>query len=411
MTSKKHLSKYILLGCLYVSQYIPVSFFYQALPVFLRQQGVALKAIGLLPLVSLPWMLKFIWSPIIDRYRFSQKQHYRPWIIICQSFLILTLVTAALLNIKENPIAMIVSLFVVGFFAATQDIATDALAVNLLSTEERGMGNSIQVAGSYLGGIIGGGGMLILLERLGWRNSLLMMAGFILLASIPIWLHEERVKTHQNQDKPGFKSLIRFLRRRGIWSWLIVLVVYTLGTRMASFMFQPLLVDRGFSLADIGLLTGVVGFSGSMIGAPIAGWLVTSLNRKRSLILIGILQAVAIAFYLLPALNIINQPVLYLACISVQMSLAMAYTTEYTVMMDNSNPETAGMDFTLQASFLSLSSIISGAIAGLIAEALGYISLFVISSAIALFSVLFIIKTFELKPLTQEEKIRELINR
>lgn len=87
--------------------------------------------------------------------------------------------------------------------------------------------------------------------------------------------------------------------------------------------------------------------------------LITPPGRKRSLILIGILQSVAIAFYILPALNIINQPILYLACISVQMTLAMAYTTEYTVMMDKSNPETAGMDFTLQASFLSLSSIIS----------------------------------------------------
>ena len=124
MASKQYLSEYILLGCLYVSQYIPVSFFYQALPVFLRQQGVALKAIGLIPLVSLPWMLKFLWPPLIDRYRFSQKQHYRPWIFICQSFLALTLIVAALLNIRENPVAMIVSLFVVGFFAATQDIAT-----------------------------------------------------------------------------------------------------------------------------------------------------------------------------------------------------------------------------------------------------------------------------------------------
>ena len=122
-------------------------------------------------------------------------------------------------------------------------------------------------------------------------------------------------------------------------------------------MFQPLLVDRGFSLADIVLLTGVIGFSASMVGAPIAGWLVTPLGRKRSLILMGILQSVAIAFYILPALNIINQPILYLACISVQMSLAMAYTSEYTVIMDKSNPETAGMDFTLQASFLSFSSM------------------------------------------------------
>lgn len=305
----------------------------------------------------------------------------------------MTLVVAALLNIRENPIAMIVSLFVVGFFAATQDIATDALAVNLLSVEERGMGNSIQVAGSYMGGIIGGGEMLILLERLGWRNSLLIMAGLILLASIPIWLHREQTNPITSEDKPGFKSLIQFCRRRGIWNWLAVLVMYTLGARMASFMFQPLLVDRGFSLADIGLLTGVIGFSASMVGAPIAGWLITPLGRRRSLILIGILQAVASAFYILPALNIINQPILYLACISVQMSLAMAYTVEYTVMMDKSNPETAGMDFTLQASFLSFSSIISGAIAGFLAEALGYIPLFLISIVITLFSVLFIIKT------------------
>ena len=343
-------------------------------------------------------MLKFLWSPIIDRYRLTRKQHYRPWIILCQSLLALTLVTAALLNIRENPIAMIVSLFIVGFFAATQDIATDALAVNLLSVEERGVGNSVQVAGSYLGGIIGGGGMLILLDRLGWRNSLLMMAGFIVLASIPIWLHREETKPVTSEEKPGFKALIQFCRREGIWTWLVILVVYTLGARMASFMFQPLLVDRGFSLADIGLLTGVIGFSASIVGAPFAGWLITPLGRKRSLILIGILQAFAIAVYILPALNIINQPVLYLACISVQMSLAMAYTTEYTVMMDKSELNTAGTDFTLQASFLSLSSIISGALAGYLAEALGYIPLFVISSAIALFSVAFIVKTFESKP-------------
>lgn len=76
----------------------------------------------------------------------------------------------------------------------------------------------------------------------------------------------------------------------------------------------------------------------------------------------------------------------------------MAYTTEYTVMMDKSELNTAGTDFTLQASFLSLSSIVSGAIAGYLAEALGYIALFAISSAISLFCVAFIVKTFESKP-------------
>lgn len=115
----------------------------------------------------------------------------------------------------------------------------------------------------------------------------------------------------------------------------------------------------------------------------------------------------AIAFYLFPAFKIVDRPVLYLACISVQTSLAMAYTTEYTVMMDKSNPQTAGTDFTLQASFLSLSSIISGGIAGFLADALGYVALFVISSVLTLISVLFIIKTFESKPLIEAETATE----
>ncbi|VEP18295.1 conserved membrane hypothetical protein [Hyella patelloides LEGE 07179] len=401
MTSKKNLTKFSLLGCLYVSQYIPIAFFYQALPVFLRQQGVALNAIGLLPLISLPWMLKFLWSPLVDRYSFSEHQHYRPWIIGCQSLLALTLIAVAFLNIEQNPMAMIISLFIVCFLAATQDIATDALAINLLSIEERGVGNGVQGAGNYLGAIIGGGGMLILLNRWGWQNSLLIMAMFTLLATLPIWLHQEKTQTNLRQEKPNFKALIKFCRRRGITSWLFILLTYSLGIRMATFMFQPLLVDLGLSLEEIGLLTGIIGFSAAMVGAPIAGFLITPLGRKRSLIIFGILQSLAIALYLIPGMKIVNAPLLYLACIIVQMTFSMASTAKFTVMMDRSELDTAGTDYTLQASFSTFSTIFASGIAGVMAEALGYVSLFIISLVISLASVALTAKTFAPKLSTQ----------
>lgn len=233
-------TKFVLLGCLYVSQYIPIAFFYQALPVFLRQQGVSLDAIGLLSLVSLPWMLKFLWSPIVDRYNFSDKQHYRPWIIVCQSLLAITLIICAFLNIEQNTVALIVSLILVCFLAATQDIATDALAIGLLTDKERGMGNGVQSAGNYLGAVIGGGGMLVLLNRLGWQNSVWTLAIFIVLASIPIWLHQETVRVPAKQNKPNFMALINFCRRDRMWLWLLVLLTYTLGARMSAAMFSPL---------------------------------------------------------------------------------------------------------------------------------------------------------------------------
>lgn len=357
-----------------------------------------MDAIGLLSLVSLPWMLKFLWSPIVDRYSFSTREHYRPWILGCQSLLAFTLVVCAFLDIEQNPSAMIVSLFLVCVLAATQDIATDALAIGLLSVQERGVGNGVQSAGNYLGAIIGGGGMLVLLGRLGWQVSLLTLALLILLASIPIWRHQEKPRTHAAAEKPNFSALVNFCRRRGMEHWLLILLTYTLGPRMATAMFQPLLVDLGFSLADIGLLIGIVGYSASMVGAPLAGFLIAPLGRKRSLVIFGLLQSVAIAVYLLPGMGITNLPWLYLACITVQLFLAMAYTAEFTVMMDKSALNTAGTDYTLQTSVLTLSSILAGTLGGLIAEAIGYASLFGVAMVIGLASVVYIARNFERTP-------------
>ena len=140
MINPKSLQKVGLLGSLYVSQFIPIAFLYKALPVLMRQRGASLEAICFLPLLTLPWMLKFLWSPPIDRYGFTRWGHYRFWIICFQPIVACTLVAFAFIDINTQLNLGFLCLVVICFVCASRDVATDALAVGLLEPHERGFG-------------------------------------------------------------------------------------------------------------------------------------------------------------------------------------------------------------------------------------------------------------------------------
>lgn len=385
-------SKWLLLSSLYVSQYIPIAFFYQALPTFLRQQGASLEVIGMIGFLAVPWMLKFLWAPYIDRIRFRWG-HYRIWIILFQSVLILNLILCAFLNLQAQLPLMLLCMLLVCFFAASQDIATDALTIGLLNQNERGMGNGIQSGGNFLGSIIGGGILLILLDRLGWTTSLLLLVGFMALSLLPILFHAETIFPAPTQ-KPGLQTLLKFFRLPGHWQWLLMLALYMTGGNMASGMIRPLMVDRGFSLTDIGWILGVVSFTAGLVGSLIAGWLITQWGRKRSLILFGILSAVTIATYFPIAFGSSNLALIYGSNILVAIAAGMGYTAILTVMMDYSRLETAGTDYTLQVSMIYFSGILAMALGGFIAQALGYVAMFAGCVGITLLSVVLIAKSF-----------------
>ena len=133
--------KLILLAALYAAQFIPTTFFIQTVPIFMRQQNMSLDAIGFLSFLILPSALKFLWSPFIDRYRIRGLGHYRGWIICFQVLLALVTFGCAFIDIRENFNILIICMFCAFLFSSSQDIATDALAVNLLEPQERGLGN------------------------------------------------------------------------------------------------------------------------------------------------------------------------------------------------------------------------------------------------------------------------------
>ncbi len=312
-------------------------------------------------------------------------------------------------------------------FSASQDIATDALAVGLLEPKERGLGNAVQSVGGSLRGAIGGGGMLILLNNWGWRNSLLTLALIMIVTLIPVLLHRERVLsadltrnvvnelsmgftdnssttsatksvTKQSSDSPlfisYFNTLINFCRLPGMGYWLLILLLYSASSSMAPTMFRPLLVDIGLSLSDIGWLLGIVGTIANMLGGIVAGLLIAPLGRKRSLIVFSSVWALTMMTYLLPAFGVTNLPVLYLVACAAFLTIGMMTTATFTIMMDKSTLESPGTDYTVQSSVGLLGSIGAAAISGVIAGAIGYRGVFAVSGAIAIISVLIIVKLF-----------------
>jgi Major Facilitator Superfamily. len=214
----------LLLFSLYWAQGLPVGFMTHALPVILRAQGVSLAHIGGFGLLMLPWSIKVFWAPWIDRHGSRSKGHYRSWIIPMQLLSVVVLVFLSFLPIQSLNEPMYLLLFFVALLSmnlvgATQDVATDGLAVNILKTDQQHWGNTFQVIGSRLGFIVGGGAVLWALDWLDWQATFLFLAALVFINTIPIFMYREPSKPplniksspeNDNNHKAYFRLVLRY---------------------------------------------------------------------------------------------------------------------------------------------------------------------------------------------------------
>jgi PAT family beta-lactamase induction signal transducer AmpG len=378
-----------LIAGLYVSQAIPLGFLIVAMPAILRRRGMGLELTGLLGALALPWLIKFLWAPLIDRFGSRRWGHYRSWIIPLQSLTVLVVAAVSQLDLQDGMLWLIVAGAVFMLSSATQDIATDGLAVHTVRPDERGKANGIQVGGYYFGQILGGGLVLVLFDRVGWTVALLTMAALLAMPLIPLLRFKEPA-THvaRKQTKVDFDALRRFTKRPGAGIWILILLVYRAGETMAMTMFNPMLVDGGLSLEAIGVTVGVIGSLGAFAGAIAGGWLITTIGRKTSLVLFGLMQALALCAYLVPAGGTFRPGAIYLVVLSVAFASGMATAALYTNMMDRCDPKTAATDFTLQQSLCAFGPLLGSSLSGFSAARFGYSMHFAICASLALASTL-----------------------
>jgi MFS family permease len=379
-----------LLGSLYFSQGLPFGFFTQALPVLLRNEGFSLGQIGLSSMLALPWALKFLWAPWVDRYSIARIGSRKSWILPLQLGSMSILLVLSLTS--HSTTLLMAAVLPLNLFAATQDIATDGLAVDMLAPNERGFANGLQVAGYRFGMLVGGGILLIVHDQLGAGGTFSSMAAMTALATLPILLTHE--PSREISILETRKKFSHFLRRSDASRLLLLIVAYKAGDAFATGMLRPYLTDSGLTLSDIGWLVGTVGFIAGLSGAMFGGVSMNRLTRKTALGVFGLLQAATVAGYAYISMGAPNIHALYALCAAEHFASGMATSALFTCMMDWCSRETSATDYTVQASAVVIATGIASTLAGFSAQYLGYFGHFSLSTTLAFGAVIAVWKLF-----------------
>ncbi|MDL2303181.1 MFS transporter [Dysgonomonas sp. OttesenSCG-928-D17] len=387
--------------CLYIAQSIPMSFFSTVIPVIMRQQNFSLETIGMLQLLKLPWILKFLWSPVVDRSTYKLND-FKRWIFSSELIYAVIIFAVSFLNFQTTPY-LIIGLVILSFIAsATQDIATDALAVISFSNKDKSLVNSMQSMGSFAGAMVGGGLLLLLYHKFGWGNLLPFLAIFVLIAVIPLIFFRTGQKGSIIKEKQAEKAtsndILGFFKQKGIWKQIVFLFLYYAGLIGILAMLKPMLVDNGYNMKEIGIMSGIIGTSIGCLASFGGGFVVRKIGRHAARILFAVCTlATAIYFCLLVTVLPINIATLHFGICILWGSYGMSVIVVYTTAMDCVRKGYEGTDFTIQTVITHLSGIIMGVSSGKIAAMITYKGLFVVEACIAAISLIFILLAFKLR--------------
>ncbi|MDO5017511.1 MAG: MFS transporter [Porphyromonas sp.] len=369
---------------LYIAQSVPMSFFAAVLPILMRQGNYSLTAIALIKLIKLPWIVKFMWSPIVDRHTKSVMD-YKRWIVVSEILYALIILVVALLNIEHQPI-LIISLILMAFImSATQDISTDALAARSFAAKDRGLINSMQSMGSFAGSMVGSGVLLVLFHKLGWHHMLPAVALFVLLALIPLLQNRHiELMPSKSAERPRaqFKDTLTFFTQKGIYKHIIFLILFYTGIIGLLSNLRPMMVDFGYDMKDIGFIVGICGTSMGIIGSFVSGIGVKHVGRKWMRRIVSLLMIGTATFFLTTYRGgLLSQQtaLIYVAIGLVWWTYGMASTLVYTTGMDLVREGREGTDFTVQIVVTHLSSMIFSIGCAKVADLYGYTGLFTTS--------------------------------
>ncbi len=376
-----------LLSSLYAAQGLPFGFFTLALPVLMREAGWSLTAIGLLQLLALPWLLKFLWAPWVDHHGAR-----RTWLLGLQGCSVVAALTLALLDLGSESRGLLLAVLVFNLLAATQDIVTDGLAVRVLAARERGLANAIQVGAYRLGMILGGGGLLWLWARTNGSTVFAVMAGLLALSTWPVWQMRElppgaALDAMAPPPRPSAGQLALGWWHRalapGMLTFAALVFCFRFGDQMVSSLITPFVSDQGASKETIALMKGAVGSGASLLGALLGGALMVRVNRRTAMLSTGLGQAMTFALYIAAALGWGGMPLLWWATVAEGVVGTMATVALFALMMDASDPDHAGTDFTLLASVVVGVGSLGGIAGGVVGDAWGYVWAFGIGTVLS----------------------------
>ncbi len=389
---------------LYITEGIPLGFAATAVATQLRRQDVGPAEIGaFVGSFYLPWAFKWAFGPFIDVFASDRLGRRRGWIIVTQVLMALTLMSTVLLKLPEQLALFTIILLVHNTFGAMQDVAIDALAVNSLGEQERGLANGLMFAGAAIGQAIGGAGVLFLSAYTGFQPTFFFVAGCILAVTLFIALPMREAPSaarvalaagvsrwaHAGGQMRDFavESFRSFLGTRGAYLGLAFALLPSGAMCLGLALQSNLAVELGLNdneVAQLNLYSGIVQAGFMVIG----GYLSDRYGRRRMLALYIALMSIPV-LYLMSVLqqhgwvmpqNAANRgaapalliTALWVATLTYGVALGLMYGTRSAIFMDVTNPAVAATQFTAYMALLNLSIAYSATWQGIAIEAIGY---------------------------------------
>jgi PAT family beta-lactamase induction signal transducer AmpG len=374
---------------------LPLLLTISVLQAWMKEEGVDLTVIGMMALVGLPYTVKFLWAPFLDRFTLPFLGRRRGWLLIFQVGLIFSISSLGLTDPANNPWIVAFAAFLVTFFSASQDIVVDAYRREDFPDEELGLASSLYINGYRVGMLLASGGGLILADHMPFPSVYLIMAACMLPGLFTTLLAHEPKITHgtpRNMREAVFDPMVEYFSRHGAIWILAFILFYKIGDTMAGAMTTPFYLDIGFSKTEIGAVVKLFGFWATIAGALIGGVLMLRLGINHSLWVFGFLQAISTACFAVLARVGHSVAVLSGVIAFENLSSGMGTAAYAAFMASITNKKFTATQYALLTSLMGIPRVVASAPTGFLAKNLGWESFFIACTVIAVPGMLLLYK-------------------
>jgi PAT family beta-lactamase induction signal transducer AmpG len=350
---------------------------------WLASSGLDIKTIGIFSLVGLPYIFKFLWAPLLDRYLPPILGRRRGWILIYQVCLAIMIAAMGFCSPTKALYVLGALAVLVACLSASQDIVIDAYRVDTIPISERGLAAATQSFGYRSGATLAGAVLVIIAAHLGWRFAFLMVACLMAATTLgTAWAPEPEVPGHPPRTLADavWHPLRALFSQKGAWGFVLLVLLYKVGDAFALSLYSAFMIKGvGFSLDELSIAGKLNMTVSSMIGVAIGGWAYMRWGIFKSMLIFGIGQSLTNLLYVWLALagKKIWLLVLATALDTGIGGMGLAAFVAFLVSLCSSNY--SATQYALLSALASIPSKVMGYVAGIVVSKIGWPNFFVVT--------------------------------
>ena len=361
---------------------LPLALIGTTLQAWMTTENVDLRVIGIFSLVGLPYTLKVLWAPIMDRFTLPWLGRRRGWILLTQLLLALAILALGLSSPSVMPWVVASLALTIAFCSASQDIVIDAYRADVLQEKELGAGAATTVVGYRLALLTSGAIALIVSDFLPWHLIYFILAGLMLANTLFTFTAPEpaeRVIPPKTLKDAVWEPLLTYFRRSGAVEMLVFIMVYKLSDAIAGAMTTPFLLEMGFSRTDVGTVNKAFGLLSTVLGTLVGGSVIAKIGINRSLWIFAFLQALPHLAFTVLALIGKNYYAMVAAIGLENLFGGMGTAAFVAFMMRLCDKRFTATQYALLTSFMAVTRVLAGVPTGFMVNSMGWPMFFVVS--------------------------------